>query len=353
MVVSDHHDVPAPTPLIPKVLMNQLVESPSAELSPTELKRKRKTSDAAIIRLIASLVEGYQWRLDDQVRDTCQKLLEATEEQHPAVHKRLKSFLRHSMPRPTALLRAPDDIVSLEPTKLLLDQVVLSDEVEAEIRSLITENQRSEELAEFALQPRHRVLLHGAPGNGKTMLAEALAGELGLPFLRVKYSGVVASHLGETGKNIERLIAYASSAPCVLFLDEFDGLAIQRNQAGDVTEMRRVTNQMLISLDRLPAHCIFVAATNSPQLLDPAILRRFDLPVEVPPPDESLRRRAAELELNPNLTPGMDVSHLAKDVGALDLPNLYEVVNLCRRIRRDLVLNEGQGIKSLITGAVR
>lgn len=212
--------------------------------------------DSSIIRTIPKLLEAYAWRQDEKAREICLSLLEATEVAHPIVHKQLTKILRVSTLKPSALLTVPKELVVLEQPQLALKNVVLSPHVEEEISGLIAETLRSEELAAFDLQPRHRVLLHGEPGNGKTMLAEALASELELPFLRAKYSGLVDSYMGGTGKNIDKLFEYAATAPCVLFLDEFDGVAIARDGARDVTEMRRVTNQLLISLDQLPAHCL-------------------------------------------------------------------------------------------------
>ncbi|HDU2625778.1 TPA: AAA family ATPase [Pseudomonas aeruginosa] len=265
--------------------MNQIAEIPN-ELSPVEQKRSRKMGDSSIIRTIPKLLEAYAWRQDEKAREICLSLLDATEVAHPVVHKQLTKLLRVSTLKPSALLTVPKDLVVLEQPQLALKNVVLSPHVEEEISGLIAETLRSEELAAYDLQPRHRVLLHGEPGNGKTMLAEALASELELPFLRAKYSGLVDSYMGGTGKNIDKLFEYAATAPCVLFLDEFDGVAIARDGARDVTEMRRVTNQLLISLDQLPAHCLFVAATNSQQLVDKAILRRFDLSLEIPNPTQ-------------------------------------------------------------------
>ncbi|HGM7876944.1 TPA: AAA family ATPase [Pseudomonas aeruginosa] len=327
--------------------MNQLSEL-QPTISPAETKRQRKLGDAGIIKLIPKLIESYQWRQDDNVHEVCQCLLQATEDQHPTVHKRLKSLLRHSSLKPSRLLHCPDDLVAVEVPRLTLGQVILSPETEGRIRALIEETNRADELAAFDLNPRHKVLLHGEPGNGKTMLAEALATELGLPFLRVKYSGLVDSHLGESGKNINKLMEYASSAPCVVLLDEFDGIAIQRGGGHDVTEVRRITNQLLISLERLPSHCLFIAATNAEEQVDKAIMRRFDLQIEVPPPTEETRRRTAEFELALERTPGKDLRHLAGRIASLGQKNLFEVVSLCRRIRRDLVLNRGQGLESLL-----
>lgn len=207
------------------------------------------------------------------------------------------------------------------------------------------------ELAQFKLAPRHKILLYGPPGNGKTLLAEGLAKELDLPFLPVKYAGMIESYLGSTGKNLQSIFDYAATAPCVLFMDEFDGVAIDRGDSKDVGEIRRVTNQLLILLDRLPPTCMFVAATNADELLDRAIQRRFDFVLQLPAPTQDLRRRCAERELAPSMTPGHDITCHAEAVAELPLANLSGLVKLCQRIRRDLVLNSGAGVHAIIADA--
>lgn len=232
-----------------------------------------------------------------------------------------------------------------------MDAVFLPADVEHGCRAIIAEHHRRDELASFGLAPRHKVLLHGAPGNGKTMLAEALAKELDIPLLRVKYAGLIASYLGDTGKNIATIFEFAETAPCLLFLDEFDGIGAARHDNQDVGEMRRITNQLLILLDRLPPYCVFVAATNGYDLIDYALKRRFDFNIEILAPDEPLRRRCALAEIDPRLTPGHDITDLARSIAALPLKNVHEVVQLCRRLRRDLVLNDGRGLELLLREA--
>ena len=112
--------------------------------------------------------------------------------------------------------------------------------------------------------------------------------------------------------------------------------------------MRRVTNHLLIEIEKLPAHVIFVCATNSERLIDTAIKRRFDLVINVPAPTRELRLQCARRELDPSLTPGSDLTHLAERVADLCLENLFHVTERCRQIRRDLVLNGGHGVESLL-----
>lgn len=103
-----------------------------------------------------------------------------------------------------------------------LSDIVLPDSQRQEIVELIREQKHTQELIQHGVEPRSRVLLKGAPGNGKTMLAEVIATELGLPFLVVHYEDVVSSFLGETAGRLEKVFAEATEAPCVLFFDEFD-----------------------------------------------------------------------------------------------------------------------------------
>ena len=103
-----------------------------------------------------------------------------------------------------------------------LSDIVLPESQKQEIIELIREQKHAQELIEYGVEPRSRVLLKGAPGNGKTMLAEVIASELGLPFLVVHYEDVVSSFLGETAGRLEKVFSEAAEAPCVLFFDEFD-----------------------------------------------------------------------------------------------------------------------------------
>lgn len=311
-------------------------------------KKARKASDSSIIRLLPALVEHTRWNDPVKLREILVELSEKTKLSYPAIHKRIERDLRHNL-APTPLRTLPKNLVELSTPRVRLDDVVLSQQLKDDVLAIIQEHDRFEELAAFDLKPRHKVLLHGAPGNGKTLLAEALASSLDLPFVKAKYSGLVDSHLGETGRNIASIMEYAETGPCLLFLDEFDGLAIDRAATGDVTEMRRVTNQLLISLDKLPHHCVFVAATNSENLIDKAILRRFDFTLNIQAPTHDLLLELARKELDPVRTPGSNVLHHAKRIAKLDLKNMSDTVMLCQRIRRDLVLNDGQGIEKILS----
>lgn len=165
-----------------------------------------------------------------------------------------------------------------------LGELVLPEPVRRTVDELAEEQHRVELLRSYGLEPRHRVLLAGPPGNGKTTLAEALAEALLAPLLVVRYEGVVASYLGETASRLQRLFDAVRLRRCVLFFDEFDTLAKERGDEHETGEVKRVVSSLLLQIDRLPSHVVVVVATNHPELLDRAVWRRFQVRLELPPP---------------------------------------------------------------------
>lgn len=142
---------------------------------------------------------------------------------------------------------------------------------------------------------RNGILLFGEPGNGKTMFAEALAGELQLPFIPVTFGAVASSWVNQTTEHVMQAFKDAKAqAPCVLFLDEIDSLIKDRNasMAGGTEESAKITNAILTELvNAREARIVVVAATNFLGKLDQAAIRegRFDFKVEITPPDEPAR----------------------------------------------------------------
>lgn len=166
-----------------------------------------------------------------------------------------------------------------------LSDLILPAEQRTQIQELVLEQQHATQLREHGLNPRNRVLLKGPPGNGKTTLAEAIATELGVPFHVVHYEDVISSFLGETAGRLEKTFTAASGSPCVLFFDEFDVVAKERSDAQETGEIKRLVSTLLLQMDRLPDHMVFVAATNHANLLDSAVWRRFDLTFEMQSPN--------------------------------------------------------------------
>lgn len=152
------------------------------------------------------------------------------------------------------------------------------------IAELVEEQQRTELLRSYGIEPRNRLLLSGPPGNGKTSVAEAIASELMLPFYVVRYEGVMSSFLGETAARLDNAFEFARTRRCVLFFDELDAIAKERSDEHETGEIKRVVSTLLLQIDRLPPHVIFIGATNHGELLDRAAWRRFQIRVELGAP---------------------------------------------------------------------
>jgi SpoVK/Ycf46/Vps4 family AAA+-type ATPase len=159
-------------------------------------------------------------------------------------------------------------------------------EVESELDSLLAERERADELFFAGLTPSRSVLLVGPPGLGKTLAARWLAEKLSRPLLTLDLSSVMSSFLGKTGSNIRVVLDFARKHPSVLLLDEFDAIAKRRDDTAEIGELKRLVTVLVQAIDEWPADGLLVAATNHPELLDPAIWRRFDRIVEFPFPTE-------------------------------------------------------------------
>ncbi|HEY4219146.1 MAG TPA: ATP-binding protein [Gemmatimonadaceae bacterium] len=208
----------------------------------------------------------------------------------------------------TATIASPSDFFTERIPRKRLTDLVLDPSVLDQITEVVEEQHRAEILRAHNVEPRHRILLTGPPGNGKTSLAEALATELMVPFCSVRYDSVIGSYLGETTTRLKRLFDYFRHRPSVLFFDEFDTLGKERGDTHDTGEIKRVVSSLLLQIDELPPYVCVVTATNHPELLDRAVWRRFQLRLDLRPPTapqraEFLRRLAERMDLSLSVSP--------------------------------------------------
>jgi SpoVK/Ycf46/Vps4 family AAA+-type ATPase len=183
------------------------------------------------------------------------------------------------------------DLVLQVVPRRTLDSLILPEQVRQACLELIEEQHRVELLRSHGLEPRHRILLEGPPGNGKTSLAEAVAEALSIPMLIVRYEAVIGSFLGETAQRLGRLFEFVRTRNCVLFFDEFDAIAKERGDSHETGEIKRVVSSLLMQIDRLPTHVVVVTASNHPELLDRAAWRRFELQLTLPRPEAAQREQ--------------------------------------------------------------
>jgi SpoVK/Ycf46/Vps4 family AAA+-type ATPase len=183
------------------------------------------------------------------------------------------------------------DLVEILQPTITFKDVALSEKAQDTIQQIIEEQKKSEELLKSGVVPTNRILFCGPPGCGKTMTANALAAELGLPIAYVRLDGLVSSYLGQTGTNIRKIFEFVKGKRIMLFLDEFDAIAKKRDDSHELGELKRVVTTLLQNLDEMPTNVFLVAATNHHHLLDPAIWRRFDISILLEEPNEVQREK--------------------------------------------------------------
>lgn len=168
------------------------------------------------------------------------------------------------------------ELLEILTPKIKLSDVALPEKTVQVLKQTVSEQNSMQQLMDKGVAPANRLLFCGPPGCGKTLTANALAGELGIPIAYVKLDGLVSSYLGQTGTNIRKIFDYVKNKRIMLFLDEFDAIAKKRDDTNELGELKRVVTTLLQNMDAMPANVFLVAATNHHHLLDPAIWRRFN-----------------------------------------------------------------------------
>lgn len=209
---------------------------------------------------------------------------------------------------PLAEVRRPERII---------EDLVLPPQVAELLEQFVSEVGRWPELDAAGVPRRQRLLFQGPPGCGKTSAAEALANELGRPFLLVRLDSVVSSYLGETASNLRRIFDYVEQAPFVVLFDEFDALGRSRDDASEHGEMKRVVTAFLQMLDTYRGSSLLLAATNHPGLIDSAIWRRFDEVLDFRLPTVHELRRLLRLRLRSTPHRGVDIDKVASALKGL------------------------------------
>ncbi|HEY1720344.1 MAG TPA: ATP-binding protein [Magnetospirillaceae bacterium] len=275
---------------------------------------------------------------------------------HHVLADRLHRALQNVPVTTSSELRRPntagrDFVIESEP-HVTLDSLILTLPAEQLSRQLIDEQRRADLLRAQGMQPRHRVLLSGPPGNGKTSLAEAIAEAVAVPLLTVRYDALVGAYLGETNARLSRLFEYVRATPCVLFFDEFDAVGKERGDVHETGEIKRVVSFLLMQLDQLPSYSIVVAATNHAELLDRAVWRRFQLRIDMPLP--SLESMAVLVQRFFDTWPeeaGIMPTTVATEMGVTSFAELFE---FCQNVRRRHILSQGgEALKSVLAYELR
>ena len=244
-------------------------------------------------------------------------------------------------------------LVEDEKRKTTFKDVAGCDEEKAELEELVEFLKSPESFTELGARIPRGVLLVGPPGTGKTLLARAVAGEAGAPFLSISGSDFVEMYVGVGASRVRDLFEQAKKkAPAIVFIDEIDAVGRHRGAGtgGGNDEREQTLNQLLVEMDGFGTNSgiIVIAATNRPDVLDPALLRpgRFDRQITVNRPDAQGREDILKVHSrNKPLGPDVDLKEIAKDTigftGA-DLENLLNEAALLavRRKKKALTMQE-------------
>jgi cell division protease FtsH len=231
-------------------------------------------------------------------------------------------------------------------TKVTFADVAGVDEAKAEIKEIVDFLKSPQDYGRLGARLPKGVLLVGPPGSGKTLLARAVAGEAGVPFLSISGSEFVEMFVGVGAARVRDLFQQARKlAPCIIFIDELDALGRARGvgpMIGGHDEKEHTLNQLLVELDGFDpsSGIVILAATNRPEILDPALLRagRFDRQVLVDRPDKAGRVQILQVHIRKvRLAPGLrldEVAALTPGFTGADLANLVNEAALLATRRR-------------------
>lgn len=219
--------------------------------------------------------------------------------------------------------------------KVTFKEVAGADEAKQELTEVVEFLKFPSKFEALGAKIPKGVLLFGPPGTGKTLLARAVAGEAGVPFFSIAGSDFVEMFVGVGASRVRDLFMKAKkNAPCIIFIDEIDAVGRQRGtgMGGGHDEREQTLNQILVEMDGFEqgANVIVIAATNRPDVLDPALLRpgRFDRRVTLDPPD--LKSRVAILEVhsaNKPLEKNTDLEEIAKKTPGFSGADLENLMN--------------------------
>lgn len=277
---------------------------------------------------------------------------------HTGVADRLERVLRASKNTPQkntkAGLRVRDGSGGIKRVEanINFDDLYLTKDVREACEDIINEQRRADLLRAHGMEPRHKILMVGPPGNGKTSLAEAIAYELALPLFVVRYDAIITSYLGETAQRLRRLFDFVRTEPCVLFFDEFDAIGKERGDTHETGEIKRVVTTLLMQMDDLPSYNIIIGATNHPELLDRAAWRRFQIKLKLDRPTEQQLTNYFSDKLKVfDGTPGYTAKRL---VSSIDVMNFSEAEGFILDIRRQEILSQGStSLRSIIADRIK
>lgn len=192
-----------------------------------------------------------------------------------------------------------------------MSDLIVRGELRNQISRILNEYRNRAKLKKHGMANRRRVLLAGPPGTGKTMTASVLAGELHLALRIILMHKMVTKYMGETSAKLRQIFDIIEQQPGIYLFDEFDAIGTQRGLEHEVGEMRRVLNSFLQFIEQDASDSLIIAATNTFDVLDPALFRRFDDVLYYELPDANEREQLIRNRLNRFASNEMDFEQIA------------------------------------------
>lgn len=231
-----------------------------------------------------------------------------------------------------------ESLIDLKPTRLRLSDVTLHELLHKRLQDVARQQQKREWLREHGKTPNRKLLFVGPPGSGKTMTAEALAGELRLPLYVIRLESLITRFMGETASKLRLVFEETLKRRGVYLFDEFDALGGRRNATNDVAEMRRVLNSFLQLMEQPNVtDSLLIGATNHPELLDRALLRRFDTILEFNAPTDEQIRTLVKNSLKPLKLSRLSWKSIIKSAHGL---SQSEIVRAAEDVVKTAILDE-------------
>jgi DNA polymerase III delta prime subunit len=307
-------------------------------------------ADEDVRLLLAKLVRKYRVARPDLASQLDLTLKASrTRSNGPTVLRR-----ETSMPEPSTMPVDADSRQSLIRVFDDLDGIsspLLPDALFVRIQSLVRERQERERLAAHGIKPTRSAILVGPPGVGKTLSARWIANQLGKALWVLDLTTVMSSLLGKTGSNLRAVFDYAKQNQAVLLLDEIDAIAKRRSDESDVGELKRLVTAILQEVDAWPDSGLLLAATNHPELIDPALWRRFDAVLAFDAPQEAVLAAAIRRFLGADLTAFEGwVDLLTSSVHGMSLSDVERSINA---LRRHTVLENADPAQAVIEMAIK
>jgi len=218
-------------------------------------------------------------------------------------------------------------LISVSYSDTRLSGMVLPVELEQRLKRIIIEQRQQHRLQAHGLAPRRKILLIGPPGSGKTMTASAIAGELTLPLFTIMFESLITRFMGETASKLRLVFDAIAETRGVYLFDEFDAIGARRSERNDVGEIRRVLNSFLQFLENDDSKSLIIAATNHPQLLDPALFRRFDDVIHYNLPDATIAGGILKARLATFETKGVCWTDVAEQLAGLSQAEVARVAD--------------------------